>query len=175
MNDGTFGVTGNVDSFDSELITQLETHEISAVENSSVAKFGPRLFEACRPSKDSLSKSPNQPNLTRARLSDDVIALENVSLDANIKSVAIAPAAIRKLWDICQIPDYRKISSASHADLVKSIYKFAISDAGHIPDDWISEQVEQANRTDGDIDTLSTRISHIRDMDLHFKSPRSSG
>ena len=161
MNDGTFGVTGNVDSFDSELITQLETHEFPPLKilqwrNSDLD------YSSLQALKDSLSKSPNQPNLTRARLSDDVIALENVSLDANIKSVAIAPAAIRKLWDICQIPDYRKISSASHADLVKSIYKFAISDAGHIPDDWISEQVEQANRTDGDIDTLSTRISHIR-------------
>ncbi len=31
-----------------------------------------------------------------------------------------------------------------------------------IPEDWFAAQVEQADRTDGDIDTLSNRIAHIR-------------
>ena len=33
---------------------------------------------------------------------------------------------------------------------------------GRIPIDWFSRQVAQADRTDGGIDTLSTRIAHIR-------------
>ena len=33
---------------------------------------------------------------------------------------------------------------------------------GLIPEDWFAAQVEQADRTDGDIDTLSNRIAHIR-------------
>ena len=33
---------------------------------------------------------------------------------------------------------------------------------GRISDDWFTHQIEQADRTDGDIDTLSTRIAHIR-------------
>ncbi|HKC34156.1 MAG TPA: helicase, partial [Xanthobacteraceae bacterium] len=33
---------------------------------------------------------------------------------------------------------------------------------GRIPDDWFAGQVAQADRTDGDIDTLSQRIAHIR-------------
>jgi ATP-dependent RNA helicase SUPV3L1/SUV3 len=33
---------------------------------------------------------------------------------------------------------------------------------GRIPDDWFAQQVAQADRTDGDIDTLSQRIAHIR-------------
>ena len=33
---------------------------------------------------------------------------------------------------------------------------------GRIPDDWFSGQVAQADRTDGDIDTLSNRIAHVR-------------
>ena len=33
---------------------------------------------------------------------------------------------------------------------------------GKIPDDWFSAQVAQADRTDGDIDTLSNRIAHVR-------------
>ena len=33
---------------------------------------------------------------------------------------------------------------------------------GKIPVDWFSRQVAQADRTDGDIDTLSNRIAHVR-------------
>jgi len=33
---------------------------------------------------------------------------------------------------------------------------------GHLGTDWFARQIEQANRTDGGIDTLSTRIAHIR-------------
>ena len=33
---------------------------------------------------------------------------------------------------------------------------------GNIPVDWFSQQVAQADRTDGDIDTLSNRIAHVR-------------
>ncbi len=43
-----------------------------------------------------------------------------------------------------------------------SLYKFVMSDEGVIPEDWFAGQVEQADRTDGDIDTLSNRIAHIR-------------
>ena len=43
-----------------------------------------------------------------------------------------------------------------------TLYKFTMSDAGVIPEDWFAAQVDQADRTDGDIDTLSNRIAHIR-------------
>ena len=33
---------------------------------------------------------------------------------------------------------------------------------GKIPADWFSAQVAQADRTDGDFDTLSNRIAHVR-------------
>src|SRR4029079_8634519 len=33
---------------------------------------------------------------------------------------------------------------------------------GNIPDDWFARQVAHADRTDGDIDTLSNRIAHVR-------------
>ncbi len=50
----------------------------------------------------------------------------------------------------------------SHAEIVATVYKFIMSEEGLIPEDWFASQVEQADRTDGDIDTLSNRIAHIR-------------
>ncbi len=59
------------------------------------------------------------------------------------------------------MPDYRKIAPANHADLILALYGYLIRD-GRVSDDWFSRQVAFADRTDGDIDTLSNRIAHIR-------------
>ena len=63
---------------------------------------------------------------------------------------------------MCQIPDYRKISAASHAELVATLYRFVMSDTGKIPADWFANQVALADRSDGDLDTLSNRLAQIR-------------
>jgi ATP-dependent RNA helicase SUPV3L1/SUV3 len=100
--------------------------------------------------------------LTRARMSDDTIALENVSRDRELVEFATSPNAVSRLWDVCQVPDYRKISTQDHAELVAALYKFLMGPEGRIPVDWFAKQVAFADRTDGDIDTLATRIAHIR-------------
>ncbi len=69
--------------------------------------------------------------------------------------------AVERLWEACQVPDYRKLSPAAHAELVTTLYGFLMQ-KGRIPDAWFAAQVDQANRTDGDIDTLSGRIAQIR-------------
>ena len=45
--------------------------------------------------------------------------------------------------------------------LAVTLYGFLMRE-GTIPTDWFAAQVAQADRTDGDIDTLSNRIAHIR-------------
>jgi ATP-dependent RNA helicase SUPV3L1/SUV3 len=79
-----------------------------------------------------------------------------------VVAFAASPAAVARLWDVCQIPDYRKISSQNHTELVSTIYKFLFGPEGHVPEDWFAKQVAFADRTDGDIDTLANRIAHIR-------------
>lgn len=161
MNDGTFGVTGDVEPFASDLIEQLETH---AFEPVRVLQWRTRNldFGSIDRLRDSLRQLPREARLQRARTADDVMALEAVSADRQIVDMATAPAAVAKLWEVCQIPDYRKISSQNHAELVSTLYKFLMSPEERIPEDWFANQVALADRTDGDIDTLATRIAHIR-------------
>jgi len=85
-----------------------------------------------------------------------------VSHDAGAHDMAQGPAAVALLWEMCQIPDYRKISAASHAELVATLYRFVMSDESKIPADWFAHQVSLADRTDGDLDTLSNRLAQIR-------------
>jgi len=161
MNDGTFGVTGDCPTVDADLVEKLETHQFDSVrmlqwrnrhlDYSSLAKL-----------KESLRHTPDLPRLMRARSSEDEMALESVSRDEEIAALASQPGAVEQLWDVCQLPDYRKISTQNHAELVADIYKAITSEAEVIPEDWLAEQVALSDRIDGDIDTLSTRLAHIR-------------
>ena len=95
-------------------------------------------------------------------MADDTLALENVSHDRELTALATTRDAVSRLWDVCQVPDYRKISTQDHAELIATLYKFIMGPEQRIPVDWFAKQVAFADRTDGDIDTLATRIAHIR-------------
>jgi ATP-dependent RNA helicase SUPV3L1/SUV3 len=161
MNDGTFRVTGQVPPFEAELIDRLENHAFDQV---GMLQWRNRKldFGSIESLKDSLRERPDHPRLIRSRMVDDVIALENVSHDAGVRELASGRAGVGLLWEMCQIPDYRKISATSHAELVGTLYRFVMSDAGKIPGDWFARQVALADRTDGDLDTLSNRLAQIR-------------
>ena len=161
MNDGTFGVTGSCEAFDNDLVERLESHTFDSVK---VLQWRNRKldFGSIEKLQESLRDYPREARLTRARTADDVAALEALCEDREIADIAATPAAVMKLWETCQIPDYRKISGANHAELVANVFKFIATGSGHIPEDWFTRQVALADRTDGDIDTLSTRLAHIR-------------
>jgi ATP-dependent RNA helicase SUPV3L1/SUV3 len=161
MNDGTFGVTGNCEPFESDLIERLETHTFDPVR--TLQWRNRRLdFATLDRLRDSLRELPSETRLTRARMADDVAALEALAGDREIAIFATTPAAVARLWEVCQIPDYRKISSQNHAELIGTIYTYLMGADGRVPEDWFAKQVAFADRTDGDIDTLANRIAHIR-------------
>jgi ATP-dependent RNA helicase SUPV3L1/SUV3 len=161
MNDGTFGVTGSCEPLDADIIERLETHTFDPVRTLQWRNRN-LDFATLNRLRDSLRQMPGEPRLARARMADDVAALETVASDSEVAGYATTPAAVMRLWDVCQIPDYRKISGSNHAELVSTIYKFLMGPGGRVPEDWFAKQVAFADRTDGDIDTLSNRIAHIR-------------
>ncbi|HEV2955607.1 MAG TPA: helicase-related protein [Xanthobacteraceae bacterium] len=158
--DGTFGTTGRCPVFEPELVEALESHAFESVKvvqwrNSALD------FKSLGALQASLATVPTEQGLTRAPIAEDIQVLEHAARDDDVRAVATSPAAIEQLWDVCQVPDYRKIAPAAHAELVVTLYGF-LRREGRIPVDWFSRQVALADRTDGDIDTLSTRIAHIR-------------
>src|SRR5207237_5761924 len=92
---------------------------------------------------------------------EDILVLEHAARDDDVREMAKTRDAVERLWEVCQVPDYRKISPATHAELVMTLFGFLMRE-GHIPTDWFARQIDEADRTDGGIDTLSTRIAHIR-------------
>jgi len=161
MNDGTFGVTGTVDSLSADLIDRLETHTFDPVKSLQWRNRDLDFTSLAR-LRDSLCEAPREGRLARARDADDMVALEAVSRDPDVARYAVSRQNVSRLWDVCQIPDYRKISTQDHAELVATLYKFLMAPEERIPADWFAQQVALADRTDGDIDTLANRIAHIR-------------
>jgi ATP-dependent RNA helicase SUPV3L1/SUV3 len=161
MNDGTFGVTSGVESIDADTIERLETHSFDPVR---VLQWRNRKldFSSLANLHETLRELPREQRLTRARTADDMAALEALSADREIAATASTPANVELLWEACQVPDYRKISAQSHAELVANLYRHLTSADHRLPEDWFAKQVSLADRTDGDIDTLATRIAHIR-------------
>ncbi|WP_448954077.1 helicase-related protein [Labrys neptuniae] len=160
VRDGTFGSTGRCDPFEQELVEAIEGHSFDSVK---VLQWrNPALnFSSLEALQASLSATPEEQGLTRAPDADDIRALAIVARDEDVRGLAKGPQAVARLWEVAGLPDYRKISPHSHADLITNLYGFLMRE-GKVPDDWFARQVAMSDRTDGDIDTLSTRIAHIR-------------
>ncbi|MDG4888487.1 helicase-related protein [Mesorhizobium sp. WSM4887] len=160
LRDGTFGVTGQVDPFDEDLVKKIEGHDFDPVK---VLQWRTADFDFA--SLDALKRSieTNAPveGLTRALPAVDAQALEHLSRDADIRTLATGRERVALLWEACALPDYRKIAPAQHAELIASIY-MDLARHGHVDENYMAEQVRRADTTDGDIDTLSHRIAQIR-------------
>jgi ATP-dependent RNA helicase SUPV3L1/SUV3 len=158
--DGTFGTTGRCAPFEPELVNALQNHTFESVKvlqwrNSKLD------FSSLGALQVSLALVPAHESLTRAPIAEDLRVLDHAARDADVREMAHGEAAVERLWDACQIPDYRKIAPAAHAELVTGLFSFLMQ-KGRIPDAWFASQVDLADRIDGDIDTLSGRIAQIR-------------
>ncbi|WP_027166686.1 helicase-related protein [Mesorhizobium sp. WSM3224] len=160
LRDGTFGVTGQVDPLDEDLVGKIEGHEFDPVKvlQWRTADFD---FSSLDALKRSIETNAPVEGLTRALPAVDAQALEQLSRDGDIRALASGKQRVALLWEACALPDYRKIAPAQHADLIASIY-MDLARHGHVDENYMAEQVRRADTTEGDIDTLSHRIAQIR-------------
>lgn len=162
MSDGTFSTVAELaPDFDSELVAAVEQHRFPPVEilewrNSALDFSTPDNLVA------TLEAMPRHGSFRRAREAEDLSVLKIALGNGEIRAKANAPAALRRLWDACQIPDFRKVSPADHARLCLSVFRFLMSAESRVPADWFDNQLKPLDRVDGDIDTLAQRIAHVR-------------
>jgi ATP-dependent RNA helicase SUPV3L1/SUV3 len=161
LNDGTVGVTGEVEGFDGETVDRLENHNFESVR---VLQWRNRDldFRSLDTLRKSLGRLPQEEGLTRAQATPDIEALEAVCRDESLRNQISGHESVARAWDVCQLPDYRNISPAEHAHLVSRVLTFLQRKPGLIPEDWIARQLSYCENLEGNIDALSQRISHVR-------------
>jgi ATP-dependent RNA helicase SUPV3L1/SUV3 len=161
MNHGTFGTTGDLGALAPELVEAVEEHRFDPLRalrwrSADLDFASPKSLIA------SLERPPPVAGLLPAREADDHLALIALAADADCAPLAASPEAVRALWDVCQIPDFRKTMADAHLRILKRIYLALRGPEGRIPADWVADQMSRLDRVDGDIDTLTARIAHIR-------------
>ncbi len=161
-SDGSFGVTGDLTPFDEELIEQIETHEFEPVKG--LFWRNPNLdFSSLDALLLSLEKPAPRAGLMRAPAADDQQAVKLLSRDPITQDLlGTDENRLRLLWEVAQTPDFRKTTMGEHAALIGELFAFLAGDKGEIPEDWLAERIERCDRLDGDLDTLSMRLAHIR-------------
>jgi ATP-dependent RNA helicase SUPV3L1/SUV3 len=159
--DGAFGETGECPPFDEEIIERVENHEFEAVQ--AVQWRNPELrFDTVAALIASLEAPPQRSGLLRVRGADDETALKHVSQDAEIDALVRAPEHVARLWEACQLPDFRKATPDEHARLAGRIAGYLLAKPGRVPSSWVSAELEQLDRTAGDLDQLQSRLAHVR-------------
>ncbi|MBV8936014.1 MAG: disulfide oxidoreductase, partial [Alphaproteobacteria bacterium] len=161
MSDGTFGTTAEQASLDAETVEAIETHRFEPLTRLNWRNSRLR-FESIGALLKSLDERPSLPGLVQAREADDHRVLQTLARNAEIAGLAVHPGAVRLLWEVCQIPDFRKVMSESHARLLAHCFLHLAGPEEQLPTAWIAGQMASLDRVDGDIDTLMARIAHIR-------------
>ncbi|HAI29346.1 MAG TPA: disulfide oxidoreductase, partial [Thalassospira sp.] len=106
MNDGTFGVTGNLSGIDPDIIEQIEEHEFEPL--AKVFWRNARLdFRTVGALQKSLRRRSDDPTLILAREPVDEIMLDHLARNEDVARIATAPDRVQLLWEVCQIPDFR--------------------------------------------------------------------
>ncbi len=160
MADGSFGITDEVRELPEEVVEAVEAHEFEPVKalswrNSALDFTTPSTLLA------SLEQRPSDRSLLRVRNADDTAALKALMRDKTVLDLTDGPEAVMLLWDICQVPDFRKTLSDAHLRLIGDLYRHLRVD-GRLPTDWVAGQIARLDRKDGDIDALMQRLAHVR-------------
>ncbi len=161
MNDGTFGVTADAPAFPPEMIEAVEGHAFAPLKALSWRNSSLR-FTSVEALLAGLELAPDIPGLIRAREADDHLALSRLATDPQIMEKATHPERIKLLWEVCQIPDFRKVMAEAHTRLLGQIFLSLTGPGRRLPTDWLAGHVERLDRTDGDLDTILGRIANIR-------------
>jgi ATP-dependent RNA helicase SUPV3L1/SUV3 len=160
-SDGSFGETADCAPFDEEVIERVENHvfePLSSLEWRTAALD----FVSCARLIKSLDARPPHSALTRARGAIDEVAFTRMSALEWVTDLATSSVIVRRLWDVCQLPDFRKAAQDEHVHLIESIAEHLLKKNGILPSDWLARRVNDLDRTDGDIEMLQQRLAAIR-------------
>lgn len=163
VKDGTFGVTGEAEEMDEDLVAAVEEHAFQPVASAEWRNH--RLDFTNLPSLiRSLEATPPREGLMLSAQAIDEIALKRFAEDEGVAHRVRDRVALERLWEICQTPDFRKQTPDEHLRLLRALFDSLTTGRRRMPEDWMVGQFKGLDRTDGEIDTLATRLAGVRTL-----------
>ncbi len=160
MKNGTFGAAAEASALPQDVIDRIEEHRFESLSHLFWRNSDLKMtsLEALI---YSLNVKPSMPGLVSARKAEDHQVLEVLMKNESILRSATHPSRIKLLWDVCQIPDFGKVSPQAHARLLAQVYNHILN-KGKLPQDWFEKQIKIIDNVNGDIDVITGRIAGIR-------------
>src|SRR5690606_15576643 len=160
-DDGTFGETADCERFEDETIERITQHRFEPVDFLNW-----RNSDLDWSSVEDLLASLRRPSpgvvLRRAPEALDEITLGALAQDEEVRRRVRSPAHVRRLWDLCTLPDFRKYGPEAHLRLVQLFVDKLVEPGARLKDDWMFEHVDRLDRVEGDIEALQQRLAEIR-------------
>lgn len=163
VRDGTFGVTGECVDMDEDLVEAVESHRFDPVAAAEWRNAN-LDFDSLKDLLRSLAKTPDRPGLKLSAEALDEMVLRRLAQDESVVRHVGDRGRLRRLWEVSQIPDFRKTSLDDHVSLARGVFDYLTGPGGRLPDDWIAPQFAALDRTDGEIDALAGRLSAVRTL-----------
>jgi len=161
VRDGTFGTTAGIGDLPEDLVEAVEGHRFRPIEQ--IRWRNAELdFHSVGRLLAALDEDPARGCLMKTRDALDHRSLAMLARRDDVQAMAGDPAAVQLLWQVCQIPDYRKTLTEAHLHLLGNVFTHLVAGEGVLPSSWVAQMVSRLERTDGDIDALVSRIAHIR-------------
>jgi ATP-dependent RNA helicase SUPV3L1/SUV3 len=161
MSNGTFGATNGCEPFEPREVEAIESHTFPPLKclrwrNSELDFSNIETLTA------SLDRAPGLDCLVKVRDAIDHRSLLFLSRRDEVRASLGSRERVRLLWQVCQIPDFRKTLTDAHLHLLATVFKHLTGPRAVLPNDWVGAMLAQLERFDGDIDALVTRIAHVR-------------
>jgi ATP-dependent RNA helicase SUPV3L1/SUV3 len=158
--DGTFGTVAP-QGLPPELAQAIELHRFPAVRRVFY-----RNTDLDLASIDALAASlrqrPRSPALRLVEHAEDTAALLALAQDPGVRARARGAEAVGLLWEVCRIPDFRKLLLDTHVTLLAEIYAQLSGPRAILDADFLAARLAEIDDPEGDIDTLLARIASIR-------------
>ncbi len=156
--DGTFGAIAPA-SIAADVVRAVEAHRFAPVtrirwRNSDLD------FSSVDALVASLRISPKNARLSLDRDAEDLAALVALAHMPGLRERARGEEQLRLLWDVCRIPDYRKLLFESHVALLATLFVRLCE--GTLDPYFVEPFVRELDEDGGDIDTLTARLTAIR-------------
>jgi ATP-dependent RNA helicase SUPV3L1/SUV3 len=161
LNDGSFGTLNTLPELHPRVISAIESHRFPPV-RSLIWRNASLDFSSPEALLDSLSRAPRHNAFVRVERADDFDALRELSHVPAVREVATHRAMVELLWQVCQIPDFRKGLFGQHVALLRETFLQLSAGDGKLDQTWLNKQVSPLDDVSGDIHTLMDRLAAIR-------------
>ncbi|MEM9453137.1 MAG: helicase-related protein [Myxococcota bacterium] len=159
--DGGFGTLRPLTGLSPRVVEAVERHRFAPL-HRLVWRNRDLSFHSVTELVDSLRQRPRRRSLRLVERADDYEALIRLSRIDAVRQRAQDSASIELLWEVCRIPDYRKLLVDSHVQLLAAIYEQVSGPSGRLDEDWMAQRIGRLDDIQGDIDALMTRIAFVR-------------